>query len=58
LATKAFNAASVSSVHTTIFDPAAFLSFRTKSVELFGCLYCRDSEGESIDRQFDMDRFA
>jgi hypothetical protein len=37
---------------------AAGLLTRPKSVELFGCLYCRDSEGESIHRHLDMGRFA
>lgn len=38
-------------------DPAPF-SFRTKPVVLFDCLDCRNSESESIQREFDMDRFA
>ena len=38
------------------FDPAPF-SFRTKSVVLFGCLYFRNSESESIQFELDMGRF-
>jgi hypothetical protein len=39
------------------FDPAPF-SPRSKAVVLFGCFHRRDSEGEPIQREFDMDRFA
>jgi hypothetical protein len=39
------------------FDPAPF-SFWTKAVMRPGCLYRSDSEGESIQLEFDMDHFA
>jgi hypothetical protein len=39
------------------FDPAPF-AFRTKAMVLLGCLYCRNSEAESIQFQLDMGRLA
>ena len=39
------------------FDPAPF-SPRSQVVVFLGCLYCRDSEGEAVQRKFDMHGLA